>query len=87
MSLPTIVGAGLLWVASTLWHSYHRSDPSRETYENRTTRSITIHRPCCGHLRKHGGTTGYTRHETMERAISYARSTGLRVRSCQVCGP
>ena len=49
---------------------------ARETYENDWTRSITIHRTWCGHLRKHGGNQAYgqgryMKHETIEQAFSY----------------
>ena len=64
----------------------------RETYENDWTRSVTIHRTWCGHLRKHGGSHAYNqgryvKHETIDQAISYAESTGFVVNMCLSCHP
>ena len=63
-----------------------------ETYENRSTPHVTIHRVGCSQLRKRGGVHrhgqgSYKAHATFANAEHYAKQTGLPVRICGYCHP
>jgi len=63
-----------------------------EMYENRANPHITIHKAGCRHLRKHGGEHKYGqgeyhKHETLEKAHSYAQTRNLPIILCSSCNP
>jgi hypothetical protein len=62
------------------------------TYENRHNPHVTIHRDGCTQPRKRGGEHkhnqgSYKDHDTLEKAVEYANSTGLPVIACSYCKP
>ncbi len=64
-------------------------------YENRPNNRATVHRANCHHIRKHGGVSStepptgeyHEGFETVEAAMSKARSTGRQVHPCSTCNP
>jgi hypothetical protein len=62
------------------------------TYENRRNPHVTVHRDGCGQVRKRGGTHkygqgNYKQHDSLIKAVAYAKSTALPIVNCSYCKP
>lgn len=60
-------------------------------YENHNNPHATIHKNTCKQILKNGGTVhsgvrdGYNTFSTLDDAIKYAESTGLKYKACHFC--